>query len=88
MTISITAQCPHSGMLGAAISSSSICVASRCIWATAGAGAVATQNITDPRLALDGLRYMAAGTDAESVMERVIGDAQYTDWRQVVFVDP
>ncbi|MGY9013257.1 MAG: DUF1028 domain-containing protein, partial [Rhodobacterales bacterium] len=38
-------------MFGVAITTSSICVGSRCPHVRAGVGAVATQNITDPHLA-------------------------------------
>ena len=37
-------------MVGVAITTSSICVASRCPWVRSGVGAAATQNITDPSL--------------------------------------
>ena len=87
MTLSITARCPETGMLGIGISSSSICVASRCIWARAGVGAVATQNITDPRLGLDGLDHMEHGLDASTALNRVIKEADHTAWRQLAFVD-
>ena len=57
MTFSITARCERTGMFGISVSSSSICVAARCgTWVRAGVGAVATQNITDPRLGDLGLR--------------------------------
>lgn len=50
MTFSITGHCARTGMAGVAITTSSICVGSRCPHARAGVGAVATQNITDPTL--------------------------------------
>ena len=37
-------------MLGAAVTTSSIAVGSRCIFASAGVGAALTQHVTDPRL--------------------------------------
>ena len=51
MTFSIIARCSETGQFGAAISSSSPAVASRCIRAKAGVGVAASQNITDPQLA-------------------------------------
>ncbi|HSY85475.1 MAG TPA: DUF1028 domain-containing protein, partial [Verrucomicrobiae bacterium] len=39
MTFSLIGRCAETGMLGVAITTSSICVASRCPWARAGAGA-------------------------------------------------
>ena len=50
MTFSIVGRCARTGALGVAITSSSPAVASRCAYVEAGIGAVATQNITDPRL--------------------------------------
>ena len=50
MTFAIIGHCPDIGMVGVATSSSSPAVAARCSFARAGVGAVATQNVTDPRL--------------------------------------
>ena len=61
MTFSISARCPDSGMFGIAVTSSSMAVAARCAFVRAGVGAVATQNITDPRLGPKGLDLMAGG---------------------------
>ncbi|MBT7330353.1 MAG: DUF1028 domain-containing protein, partial [Oceanospirillaceae bacterium] len=58
MTFSISGFCERTGMVGVAITTSSISVASRCPWIRAGVGAAATQNVTDPSLGnlmLDGL---------------------------------
>ncbi|WP_066566581.1 DUF1028 domain-containing protein [Snodgrassella sp. CFCC 13594] len=60
MTFSIIARCRETGQFGAAISSSSPAVASRCIRARAGIGVAASQNVTDPQLAnvlLDLVKY-------------------------------
>jgi uncharacterized Ntn-hydrolase superfamily protein len=43
MTLSIAARCARTGMLGAAVTSSSIAVASRCAHARAGVGAALTR---------------------------------------------
>ncbi|MDD9874954.1 MAG: DUF1028 domain-containing protein, partial [Gammaproteobacteria bacterium] len=48
MTFSIVGRCRRSGMLGVAVTTSSISVGARCPFVRAGVGAVATQNITDP----------------------------------------
>ena len=58
MTLSIAAWDQSSGQLGAAISSSSISVASRCLHWHPGVGIALSQNITDPRL---GPRLLAIG---------------------------
>ena len=50
MTFSISGFCQKTSMVGVAITTSSICVASRCPWVRAGVGAAATQNVTDPSL--------------------------------------
>lgn len=54
MTYSIVARCAKTGAFGIAITSSSICVASRCAWVSP-LGAVTTQNVTDPALGPAGL---------------------------------
>ena len=87
MTFSISAQCPDSGMLGIAVSSSSPCVAARCAHVRAGAGVVATQNITDPRLGPKGLDLMAAGLTAEQTLDRLRPDAPHLEYRQLALVD-
>ena len=61
MTFSISARCPRTGEFGIAISSSSPAVAARCTHVRPGAGAAASQNITDPRSA-NGLDLLAAGS--------------------------
>jgi uncharacterized Ntn-hydrolase superfamily protein len=87
MTFSISARCERTGMLGVAVASSSPCVAARCAHVRAGAGAVSTQNITDPRLGPRGLDLMAAGLPAEAAMERLKAEAPHLDYRQIALVD-
>jgi len=87
MTFSIAGRCGRTGMLGIAITTSSIAVASRCPWARAGVGAVATQNITDPRLGGRGLDLMASGLSAPEVMRRLLAEAPHADYRQVTMID-
>lgn len=86
MTFSIIGHCPDSGMFGVAISSSSPAVAARCSFARAGVGAVATQNVTDPRLgphALDLMERGAAPAEALAILERAGAHMAY---RQVLAV--
>lgn len=86
MTFSIIGHCPDSGMFGVAISSSSPAVAARCSFARAGVGAVATQNITDPRLgphALDLMERGASPSEALSILER---SGSFMAYRQVLAV--
>lgn len=86
MTFSITARCPGTGMFGIAISSSSPAVAARCAHLRAGVGAVASQNITDPRLGKRGLDLMAAGASAEQALAELRG-FPFIDFRQLALVD-
>ncbi len=87
MTFSIAGRCARTGMLGVAITTSSIAVASRCPWARAGIGAVATQNITDPRLGQRGLDLMASGLSASEALQRLLADAHRPEYRQVTMID-
>lgn len=87
MTFSISARCRRTGMFGIAVSSSSPCVAARCAHARAAAGAVATQNITDPTLGPKGLDLMASGLSAEETLARLRATATYFDYRQLTLVD-
>lgn len=87
MTFSISARCPKTGMMGIAISSSSPAVAARCAHARAGAGVVATQNITDPSLGAKGLDLMAQGLDAEQALAALLEGYDTAPWRQVVLLD-
>jgi uncharacterized Ntn-hydrolase superfamily protein len=87
MTFSIVARCASTGMFGVAVSSSSPAVAARCAHARAETGAVASQNVTDPRLGRRALDLMALGADAEetvAVLRRTGGPMAY---RQVLVVD-
>lgn len=74
-------------MFGIAVSSSSPCVAARCAHARAGAGVVATQNITDPTLGPRGLDLMASGLSASEALERIKSEAQHIEYRQLALVD-
>lgn len=74
-------------MFGIAVSSSSPCVAARCAHARAGAGAVATQNITDPTLGPKGLDLLAKGLSARDALAKLRANAPYIDYRQLALVD-
>jgi uncharacterized Ntn-hydrolase superfamily protein len=87
MTFSISAVCARTGECGVAVSSSSPAVAARCAHARAGVGAVATQNITDPRLGPQGLDLMAAGLSAAAALERLRTEANNIEYRQLALVD-
>lgn len=86
MTFSITGRCEDTGMFGVAITTSSICVGSRCPWARAGVGAVATQNVTLPSIGRMVLDAMAAGSSAQEALDSVIGGLDHTEYRQVAVI--
>lgn len=87
MTFSLVARCADTGMFGVAISSSSPAVAARCSYARAQVGAVASQNITDPRLGPLTLDLMAAGRSAPDAIAEMRARSQHMDYRQVLAVD-
>ena len=86
MTFSIVGRCAETGQFGMAVSSSSPAVAARCAHARAGVGAVASQNVTDPRLGAQTLDAMEKGMDAETAVAQVIDAAAHTAYRQVLAV--
>ena len=86
MTFSIAARCQRTGMFGVAIASSSPAVAARCAHARSGAGAVATQNITDPALGPKTLNALAQGDSAEAALRLSLNDTPFGDYRQLVVV--
>jgi uncharacterized Ntn-hydrolase superfamily protein len=87
MTFSISARCPRTGEMGIAVSSSSPAVAARCAHARAGAGVVATQNITDPTLGPKGLDLLACGLSAAEALARLRAEAPHIEYRQLALVD-
>ena len=87
MTFSIVARCAETGQFGMAVSSSSPAVAARCAYGQAGVGAVASQNVTDPRLGGKTLAAMATGKTADEAVAAVIADAEHTSFRQLLAVD-
>ncbi len=86
MTYSIAARCEKSGAFGIAITSSSICVASRCAW-VGPLGAVSTQNITDPALGPAGIALLRQGLGAGAVLDLLLAGTPQPDYRQVGVID-
>ena len=74
-------------MAGVAITTSSICVGSRCPHARAGVGAVATQNVTDPTLADRVFERLEAGETATEAVAAVMDGRVNADYRQLAVVD-
>ena len=87
MTFSVVGMCRQTGMFGAAVSTSSIGVGSRCPFAQAGVGAVLTQHRTDPRLGPRGLELLAAGQSASQVMAALVQGNPTIGWRQLAVID-
>jgi uncharacterized Ntn-hydrolase superfamily protein len=87
MTFSIVARCTTTGQFGMAISSSSPAVAARCAHVRAGAGAVASQNVTDPALGTVLLDALAAGKGAKNALSETISGRAHIDYRQLLLVD-
>jgi len=87
MTFSLVGHCERTGMFGVSITTSSICVGSRCPWVRAGVGAVATQNVTDPALGNAVLDLIEQGEGAAVAIERVIDGRLHAEHRQLTAVD-
>lgn len=87
MTFSIAGRCARTGMFGVAITTSSIAVGARCPHVRAGAGAVATQNVTDPSYGPRILDLLNAGLDAKTALASVLSGQRFTDHRQITVVD-
>ena len=87
MTLSIAGRCPETGMLGGAVTSSSICVASRCLFTRAGVGTALTQNVTDPSLGEKMLNLLESGGDVRTAVSKVVSEENHIQWRQLVLLD-
>ena len=87
MTLSILGRCERTGMLGMAIASSSIAVASRCAFAQAGVGVVASQNVTDPGLGPAGLALLGEGLDAKTALATLLAQTKHAEYRQIAILD-
>ena len=87
MTFSLVARCAETGMFGVAIASSSPAVAARCAYTRAGVGAVASQNITDPRLGPFALDLMQGGMGAPEAIAGLRDQAAHIAYRQVLAID-
>ncbi len=87
MTLSLVARCERTGQFGAVVASSSMAVAARCIHVRAGAGAVATQNVTDPRLGPRALGLLERGHGAQRTLDELVRTSRAIEWRQLAIVD-
>ena len=87
MTFSLVGRCRRTGMLGAAVTTSSIGVGSRCPYARAGIGAVLTQHRTDPTLGPRGLDLLEAGRSAQETVDALVDGNPTAGWRQLAVID-
>ena len=87
MTFSLVGMCRRTGMFGAAVTTSSIGVGSRCPYARAGVGAVLTQHRTDPALGPEGLDLLEAGSSARETVEALVEGNPTIAWRQLAVID-
>ncbi|MEM8496593.1 MAG: DUF1028 domain-containing protein [Pseudomonadota bacterium] len=83
MTFSIAGACAKTGMVGCAISSSSICVTSRCAFVRSGIGVALTQNITNPNLGPLALDLLSDHTTQGSILEALANNDPHIEWRQL-----
>ena len=86
MTLSIAAWDQSTGQFGAAISSSSISVASRCLHWRPGIGIALSQNITDPRLGQRMLSLLAEGVSVDDTVKATVQSTPYSQYRQLALV--
>lgn len=87
MTFSIIARCARTGAFGAAITTSDLAVGSRCVRLCHGKGAFLSQHRTDSRLGDMGIGLLAAGHNAENVIDAVKGSSADIGWRQLGAID-
>ena len=86
MTLSIVARSADARLFGVAIASSSPAVAARCAHARAGAGAVATQNITDPALGPLILGGLARAESAADALAAALRSTPFGAYRQLLVI--
>ncbi len=87
MTLSIAAWDESTGQLGAAISSSSISVCSRCLHWQPGVGIALSQNITDPRLGPRMLSLLNDGVSVDDAIDATVKSTPYSKFRQLGLID-
>lgn len=87
MTFSIVARDDKTGQFAVCVCSSSPAVGARCAFARAGAGAVTSQNVTDPRLGPQALDLLERGATAHETRNHVIESCEYSEFRQLTCVD-
>jgi len=74
-------------MLGAVVTTSSISVGARCLFAEANVGAALTQHRTDPRLGPRMLDRLRAGAVPEALLKDLEKSEAGLGWRQLAVID-
>ncbi len=82
-TFSIIGRCARNGMLGVAITTSDLCVGSRCPYVAPGIGAVSTQAATDPRIGPRLLALIAEGRTPDEAVAAVESEDAHIERRQI-----
>jgi uncharacterized Ntn-hydrolase superfamily protein len=86
-TFSIVAADLATGDLGIAVASKFLACGAVVPWASAGAGAVATQSFANTAYGPDGIRMMRDGLSAQDALAKLLADDADRDLRQVGLVD-
>lgn len=86
-TFSIVAADLATGDLGIAVASKFLACGAVVPWASAGAGAVATQSFANTAYGPDGIRMMRDGLSARDALAKLLADDPDRDLRQVGLVD-
>ncbi len=87
VTFSIVARCARTNQVGVAAATAVQAVGKLACHAIAHVGAIASQALTNPYLAYDGLRLLERGASAEEALRRVLATDPDADKRQVGVVD-
>lgn len=86
-TFSIVASDPAAGDVGIAVASKFLACGAVVPWASADAGAVATQSFSNTAYGPDGIRMMRDGLSASDALARLIADDPGRELRQVGLAD-
>ena len=86
-TFSIVARDSITGEMAVAVQSHWFSVGTAVSWAEAGVGAVATQSFVNKSFGIRGLALLKEGLSAQEALDRLLGDDEGRDVRQVAIVD-
>jgi len=86
-TYSIIGRCSRTGMFGVAVTTSDLCVGSRCPHVQPFIGAITTQASTDPRLGKFALKLLSTGYSAQATLNESSKSDPYIERRQIGIID-